>query len=153
MGAKVLNADGKESNLIMGCYGIGVSRIIAAAIEQNYDENGIVWPTALAPFSCAVVPINMKKSPSVKKQAKLIYEQLTKARFDTLFCDDNKRPGVIFSDIDLIGIPIRIVISEKNLEKEIVEIKMRQSNETLDVLIEKLPDFISTALNDEGADG
>ena len=129
MKAFVTDSNGDSIPMIMGCYGIGISRIVAAAIEQNHDENGIIWPPPLAPFLCAVVPINSKKSQLVNEQAEKIYQQLSKLDIEVILCDQNKRPGVLFSDLDLMGIPIRIVLSEKNIKNGKMEIKLRKNNE------------------------
>jgi prolyl-tRNA synthetase len=131
MKAFVTDSNGDSIPMIMGCYGIGISRIVAAAIEQNHDENGIIWPPPLAPFLCAVVPINPKKSQLVNEHAEKIYQQLSELDIEVILCDQNKRPGVLFSDLDLIGIPIRIVLSEKNIENGKMEIKVRKNNEII----------------------
>ena len=129
MKAFVTDSNGDSIPMIMGCYGIGISRIVAAAIEQNHDENGIIWPPPIAPFLCAVVPINSKKSQLVNEQAEKIYQQLSELNIEVILCDQNKRPGVLFSDLDLMGIPIRIVLSEKNIKNGKMEIKLRKDNE------------------------
>ena len=129
MKAFVTDSNGDSIPMIMGCYGIGISRIVAAAIEQNHDENGIIWPPPIAPFLCAVVPINSKKSQLVNEQAEKIYQQLSELNIEVILCDQNKRPGVLFSDLDLMGIPIRIVLSEKNIKNGKMEIKLRKHNE------------------------
>ncbi|MBA2653924.1 MAG: proline--tRNA ligase [Gammaproteobacteria bacterium] len=125
MSATVLGEDGKAVALMMGCYGIGVSRIVAAAIEQSHDERGIIWPLGMAPFQIALVPVNMYRSPDVKQAAEKIYEELSTAGWEVLFDDRDERPGVMFADMDLIGIPHRLVISEKSLKEGLIEYKGR----------------------------
>jgi prolyl-tRNA synthetase len=138
MKATVLNAAGKSTPLIMGCYGIGVSRTVAAAIEQNHDERGIIWPEPLAPFQIALIPISMHQSYRVREAAEKIYEKLQLAGYDVIMDDRKERVGVIFADMDLIGIPHRIVISEGNLDKGVVEYKARKSVESTTIPLEKL---------------
>ena len=148
MGAKIINSEGTEIYPTMGCYGIGVSRIMAAAIEQNHDENGIVWPIPLAPFDCAIVPLRMKNNHSIEKHANLIYERLISAGIDTLLFDEDKRPGVVFSDIDLMGVPLRIVITEKNIKENKIEAKLRTDKKTIEVKMENLIDFARNVLQE-----
>ena len=107
MSATVLDENGKAKTMIMGCYGIGVSRVVAAAIEQNNDESGIIWPEAIAPFQVAIVPLNMQKSEAVKEAAEALYDKLTTQGIEVLLDDRNERPGVKFADMELIGIPHR----------------------------------------------
>lgn len=125
----VLNDTGKHQNLMMGCYGIGVSRIVAAAIEQNNDANGIIWPASMAPFEICILPMNMHKSARVQEVAEHLYEECKGAGFDVLFDDRKERPGVMFADIELIGIPNVIVIGERNLDEGMIELKNRASGE------------------------
>ena len=115
LGCKVLGEDGKPFTVTMGCYGIGVTRVVAAAIEQNYDDKGIIWPQAIAPFEIAIVPMNAHKSPRTLEAAESLYAELQAQGFDVLLDDRNERPGVKFSDLELMGIPHRIVIGEKGL--------------------------------------
>ncbi|MEE2025633.1 proline--tRNA ligase [Alkalimonas mucilaginosa] len=129
MKAGVLNEEGKNQILTMGCYGIGVSRILAAAIEQNHDEHGIIWPDAIAPFQIALIPMNMHKSVRIQQAAEQLYQQLTEAGFEVLFDDRKERPGVMFADMELIGIPHQIVIGERNLDQQQVEYKHRRSGD------------------------
>lgn len=123
----VLTESGKHQNLTMGCYGIGVSRIVAAAIEQNNDANGIIWPDAMAPFKVCILPMNMHKSARVQEAAERLYEECLGAGLDVLFDDRKERPGVMFADIELIGIPHVIVVGERNLDEGLVELKDRRS--------------------------
>jgi len=132
MGATFLDEDGKSKPMIMGCYGIGVGRTAAAAIEQNHDQNGICWPLPIAPFSVLVLPLNVK-SEEVKRAAEKIYEELNLEGIDTLLDDRNERAGLKFKDADLIGIPLRVVIGDKGLKDGIVEIKERKSGEVTKV--------------------
>ncbi|WP_273020877.1 proline--tRNA ligase [Rheinheimera sp.] len=127
--AGVLNEEGKHQIMTMGCYGVGVSRIIAAAIEQNNDEYGIIWPDAIAPFQIALIPMNMHKSVRIEEATVRLYNELTAAGFDVLFDDRKERPGVMFADMELMGIPHSIVIGERNLDNQQVEYKNRRSGE------------------------
>lgn len=144
MKATVLNADGKATTLMMGCYGIGVSRVAAAAIEQNHDERGIIWPEPIAPFQIVIIPISMHQSYRVREAAEKIYDELTAEGYEVLFDDRKERAGVIFADMDLIGIPHQIVISESNLDKNVIEYKSRRDRKTEFVNLEKVIDFVKT---------
>ena len=144
--ATVLDKQGKAANLQMGCYGIGISRIVAAAIEQNHDERGIIWPDAIAPFQIALIPICYDKSEAVQKKSDKIYSELQEAGFSVIFDDRKERPGIKFADMDLIGVPHRIVIGERSLKENQLEYKSRTANDSemissedyLDFLIKKL---------------
>lgn len=125
MGCAVLNEGGKNQTLTMGCYGIGVSRIVAAAIEQNHDKYGIKWPKAIAPFQVAIVPMNMAKSARVKETAEALYEQLSQAGIEVIFDDRKERPGVMFADHELMGTPLLLIIGERNLDAQQIEVKNR----------------------------
>lgn len=127
--AGVLNEDGKHQIMTMGCYGVGVSRIVAAAIEQNHDEFGITWPDAIAPFQVVLIPMNMHKSVRIAEATEQLYQQLTAAGIDVLFDDRKERPGVMFADMELIGVPHSIVIGERNLDSREVEYKNRRTGE------------------------
>jgi prolyl-tRNA synthetase len=129
MNLTVLDESGKPLTPQMGCYGIGVSRIVAAAIEQNHDEKGIIWSDSMAPFQVVIVPIQMQKSEAVKNAAEKLYQELKSAGFDVLMDDRNERPGVMFSDMDLIGIPHRLVIGERSLNQGMIEYKHRRNPE------------------------
>lgn len=129
MKCSVLNEEGKNQTLTMGCYGIGVSRIVAAAIEQNHDQYGIKWPAAIAPFQAAIVPMNMAKSARVKETAETLYEKLTSAGVEVLFDDRKERPGVMFADHELMGTPLLLVIGERNLDEQQIELKNRITGE------------------------
>ena len=133
MKATVLDEQGRDVEMIMGCYGIGVSRLVAAAIEQNHDEKGIIWPATMAPFHVALLPMNMKKSQRVREAADTLYEELQTAGLEVLFDDREARPGVMFADMELIGIPHRVVVGEKNLDRDRVEYKSRRDSESRDI--------------------
>lgn len=142
MKASVLNENGKAVTMTMGCYGLGVSRIVSAAIEQNNDSKGIIWPKQMTPFYCAIVPINMHKSPSVLQKATVLYETLSKEGYEVLFCDKPERPGVMFTDLELIGVPHRLVLTERGLAKDVIEYKGRTSEETLEVEWSEISGFL-----------
>jgi prolyl-tRNA synthetase len=129
MKATVQGEDGKNHVMEMGCYGIGVSRIVAASIEQNHDESGIIWPEAIAPFKVVIIPMNMHKSPRVQETAEKIYSELKAAGIEVLFDDRKERPGVMFADAELIGIPHMVVIGERNLENKQIEYKYRTNKD------------------------
>ena len=129
MSAEVLDEGGKNRTMTMGCYGIGVTRIVAAAIEQNHDSRGIIWPEAIAPFEVAIVALNMQKSEAVRQLAESLYADLLRQGVDVLLDDRNERPGVKFADMELIGIPHRLVIGDRALETGNVEYKHRQGDE------------------------
>ena len=127
MGASVLDVSGKASTLYMGCYGIGVTRVVAAAIEQNHDARGIIWPDAIAPFQVVVVPLNANKSPRVKETAERLYNELLASGVDVLLDDRDERPGVKFADSELIGIPHRVVVGDRGLEAGKLEYRHRRA--------------------------
>ncbi len=128
MGATFLDENGKEKPMVMGCYGIGVSRTMAASIEQNNDADGMIWPAAIAPFEALVVPVNTKDADSMSK-AEEIYEQLQRAGVDVALDDRNERAGVKFKDADLIGYPLRIIVGPKTLTEGKLEVKIRRNGE------------------------
>ena len=130
MGATVQDPDGKNRTMAMGCYGIGITRIVGAAIEQNHDDNGIIWPGPLAPFDVVLVPINLQRSDAVRESAEALYAELTEQGFDVLFDDRDARPGVKFADAELVGIPHRLVISERNLAAGELEYRHRRDTES-----------------------
>lgn len=130
MNAKVLDENGKEVVMTMGCYGIGVSRIVAAAIEQNHDDRGIIWPESIAPFQIALVPINMHKSDAVKQTCEQLYAQLSEAGYEVLYMDEDKaRLGAMLADIELMGIPHRIIVGDRGLENSEVEYQHRAASD------------------------
>ena len=136
MNGTYLDENGKAKPYIMGCYGIGVSRLIAAIIEQNNDENGIIWPKAIAPYLVHLVCLDMKKDVQ-KELSEKIYTKLLEDKIEVLYDDRIERPGVKFNDADLIGLPIQIIVGRK-ADEGIVEIKIRRTGEKLEVKIEKL---------------
>ena len=144
----VLNEIGKPVTLTMGCYGIGVSRVVAAAIEQNWDERGILWPEALAPFQIAIVPMKYENA-AVKEAADRLYAELTTAGYEVLFDDRDKKtsPGVKFADMELIGIPHRIVVSERGLAESVLEYKGRRDSEAQSVPLAEIQAFLAARLN------
>ena len=133
LNATYLDKDGKEQTIFMGCYGIGIGRTVAAAIEQNHDEQGIIWPLPLAPFHCSVVALNAAKDEAVMQVAKDIHDRLEAAGVEVLLDDRDERPGFKFKDHDLIGIPLRIVVGGKHLADNKVEYKLRRSG-TMELL-------------------
>ena len=147
LNANVLAESGKAQTLTMGCYGIGVSRVVAAAIEQHHDDRGIIWPMALAPFQVVLVPINAHKSVRLREAAEALYNKLLDAGFDILFDDRGQRPGVAFADMDLIGIPHRLILGERGLDKGNVEYKRRADGHStefaLDDVIAELTELMA----------
>jgi prolyl-tRNA synthetase len=133
MQATVLDEAGKAITMIMGCYGIGVSRVVAAAIEQNHDERGIIWPQAIAPFQVALLPMNMHKSVRLQEATEKLYQELQAAGIDVLLDDRRERPGVMFADTELIGIPHRLVLSDKGLDAGTIEYKGRRDQDSRNV--------------------
>jgi prolyl-tRNA synthetase len=144
MNATVLDENGKATTMTMGCYGIGVSRIVAAAIEQNHDENGIIWPKNIAPFDVAIAPINMQKSEDVSAAAIKLHDELTTAGLDVLLYDEKARLGGMLADLDLIGIPHRIVIGDRGLKENKVEYKKRDAEESQDIAIDEIVSFLTS---------
>ncbi|QPF38576.1 proline--tRNA ligase [Acinetobacter sp. TTH0-4] len=138
LNCKVLGEDGKPLVVTMGCYGIGVTRVIASAIEQNFDDKGIIWPKSIAPFDIAIVPMNAHKSPRTVEAAEALYTELQAAGYDVLLDDRNERPGVKFSDLELTGIPHRIVLGEKGLDAGTFEYKGRNDAESINISKEAL---------------
>jgi prolyl-tRNA synthetase len=148
MNAKVLNENGKNIPMLMGCYGIGVSRIVAAAIEQNHDDSGIIWPREMAPFQLALVPLNMQKSETVASCAEQLYTDLKAMGVDVLLDDRNERPGVKFADMELTGIPHRLVIGDRALAEGNLEYKGRSDGESQLVPQSDILEFIKAKLQD-----
>jgi prolyl-tRNA synthetase len=130
LGANFLDEQGRSAPLLMGCYGIGVTRVVAAAIEQNHDERGIIWPEPLAPFDVALVPMNFQKSARVREASEALYAELSAAGFEVLFDDRDARPGVKFADAELYGIPHRIVVGERGLDAGRLEYRHRRATES-----------------------
>jgi len=138
----VLDENGANQVMTMGCYGIGVSRVVAAAIEQNHDDNGIIWPAAIAPFDVAIAPINMQKSARLQEATEQLYAQLCEAGFDVLLFDEKERLGSMLANIELIGIPHRLVLGERGLDAGSVEYKGRRDQDTQDIPLDQLLDFL-----------
>lgn len=146
MKASVQGEEGRNQTLTMGCYGIGVTRVVAAAIEQNHDERGIIWPAALAPFQVAILPMNMHKSFRVKEVAETLYDTLRSHGIDVILDDRKERPGVMFADMELIGVPHTIVIGDRNLDSEEVEYKARREGEKQMIKKDAIVDFLMSAI-------
>ncbi|MEQ5126421.1 proline--tRNA ligase [Providencia sp. wls1914] len=146
MKASVQNEEGHNQIVTMGCYGIGVTRIVAAAIEQSHDERGIVWPDAIAPFHVAILPMNMHKSYRVKEVAEKLYADLKAQGIDVIFDDRKERPGVMFADMELIGVPYTIVIGDRNLDTNQVEYKSRRSDDKQLVGLDNVVSFLKEKL-------
>jgi prolyl-tRNA synthetase len=147
MNASVLDEQGKALTMFMGCYGIGVTRIVAAAIEQNHDDNGILWPEAIAPFQVVLVPINYQKSTRVQETADSLYQQFNAAGIDVLLDDRDARPGVKFADSELMGIPHRIVIGERGLAAGNLEYRHRSETESTEIPTTDPVGYIQHKLN------
>jgi len=146
MKATVLDEQGREIDMVMGCYGIGVSRIVAAAIEQNHDAQGMIWPDPIAPFQVALLPMNMKKSQRVREAAEALYAELRAAGMEVLLDDREVRPGIMFADMELIGIPQRVVIGEKNLDRGLVEYKSRRAEDSENIERAAIVEFLRDKL-------
>ena len=145
LNAVVLGEDGKSHVMPMGCYGIGVSRIVAAAIEQNHDDKGICWPEPLAPFQAVILPMNAKKAHRVREAAENLYAELLAAGLDVLLDDRDLRPGVMFNDMELIGIPHRIVVGERGIDNGTLEYRHRRAAESEDIPLQGAAEWISRA--------
>ena len=146
LSATVLDKDGKDKIVTMGCYGIGVSRVVAAAIEQNHDDRGIIWPASLAPFQLSLLPINMEKSEQVKTFCEKLYADLLRQGIEVIFDDRNIRPGQMFADHELIGIPHRLVVSDRGLKSGTVEYQARTDETSRDVNLDQIESLLKDAL-------
>ena len=146
MKASVLDEAGKDVTLHMGCYGIGVTRIVAAAIEQNHDEKGIIWPEPIAPYEVVLVPLNQHKSPRVREVADRLYAELTEAGIEVLYDDRDARPGVKFADAELIGIPHRLVVGERGLDAGKLEYRGRRDTESTEFPVDNAVEFIRSRM-------
>ncbi|MDE2050477.1 MAG: proline--tRNA ligase [Gammaproteobacteria bacterium] len=144
--ATVLDESGKEVTLLMGCYGIGVTRVVAAAIEQNHDERGIIWPEPLAPFQVVLVPLNLQKSARVREVADRLYNELTARGIEVLYDDRDARPGVKFADAELLGIPHRLVVGDRGLEAGRLEYRHRRDSESTEFPVDEAIDFIEARI-------
>jgi prolyl-tRNA synthetase len=142
MNATVLDEQGQAVTMFMGCYGIGVTRVVAAAIEQNHDERGIIWPEPIAPFQVSLIPINLQKSERVRETAERLYVELQAAGIEVMFDDRDARPGVKFADDELLGIPHRLVVGDKGLERGIVEYKSRADGSGAEVPAASVVQFL-----------
>lgn len=152
MKATVQGEDGRNQLVTMGCYGIGISRVVAAAIEQHHDERGIIWPDSLAPFHVVILPINMHQSFRVQEIATGLYHDLRARGIDVLLDDRKERPGVMFADMELIGIPHTVVVGDRNLDQQEVEYKHRRSGEKQMVKINHLVEFLQGKIQDKTID-
>ncbi|WP_419603460.1 proline--tRNA ligase [Thiolapillus sp.] len=146
LNATVLDENGKAVTMTMGCYGIGVSRVVGAAIEQHHDDRGIIWPHSIAPFSVSLLPMQMKKSEKVRNAAEKLYQDLLAAGIDVLFDDRDQRPGVMFADHELMGIPLRVVVGEHSLDKGEVEFRARSADENGMISLENIVSHIQSLL-------
>ena len=146
MKASYLDESGQTQYMEMGCYGIGISRIVAAAIEQNHDDHGIIFPTTIAPFQLAIIPIGLQKSSLVKDAVEKLYQQFSDNQIEVLLDDRDERPGVMFADMELIGIPHRIVIGERGLKQSIIEYQGRKDQAAQAIPIDKIFSFITNKL-------
>ena len=149
MKATVQGEDGRNQTLTMGCYGIGITRVVAAAIEQNHDDRGIIWPAALAPFQVAILPMNMHKSFRVKELAEELYATLRAKGIEVLLDDRKERPGVMFADMELIGVPHTIVLGDRNLDNDEIEYKARRAGEKQMIKRDRIVDFLVEAIQGE----
>ena len=136
MNASVLDQNGKDATLWMGCYGIGVSRVVASAIEQNHDDRGIIWPDTIAPFQIALVPLKIEKSEAVRETTEKLYKELTDLGYDVIMDDRKASPGVKFADMELVGIPHRVVISDRGLKEGTLEYKNRREGENVAIAVD-----------------
>ena len=146
LNAAVQGEDGRNQILTMGCYGIGVTRVVAAAIEQNHDDRGIIWPDAIAPFQVAILPMNMHKSYRVQELAEKLYADLRAQGIEVLMDDRKERPGVMFADMELIGIPHTVVIGDRNLDNDDIEYKYRRSGEKQMIKTGDVLDYLVKAI-------
>ncbi len=146
MKANYLDESGQTRMMEMGCYGIGVSRIVAAAIEQNHDAHGIIFPASMAPFQIVIVPIGLKKSAQVKAEAEKLYRELSDAGIEVLLDDRDERPGIMFADMELIGIPHRIVIGERSLKEGNVEYQERRDANPQTIPLQNAVNFVRSRI-------
>ncbi|MCK5639792.1 MAG: proline--tRNA ligase [Gammaproteobacteria bacterium] len=147
MDATVLDETGRSVVMTMGCYGIGVSRVVASAIEQNHDSRGIIWPDAIAPFQIALLPINLNKSERLREAVEKLYAELQAKGIDVLLDDRGERPGVMFADMELIGIPHRLVLSDRGLDAGTIEYKGRRDSDNTDIKLDELMAFLDSRFN------
>ena len=146
MKASYLDESGQTQYMEMGCYGIGISRIVAAAIEQNHDQRGIIFPATMAPFQLAIIPIGLQKSSLVKDSVEALYQQFSDAQIEVLLDDRDERPGVMFADMDLMGIPHRIVIGERGLKQSVIEYQGRKDQASQAIPMDEIFSFITNKI-------
>ena len=146
MNATFLGEDGKPQFMEMGCYGIGITRLPAAAIEQNHDERGIIWPDAIAPFTVVICPVNMDRSEAVKAEAHRLYQALVDAGVDVILDDRGERPGAMFADWELIGVPHRVTVGERALKDAQVEYQHRRDTEARRLALDEVVPYLTAAL-------
>ncbi len=146
MNATVLDENGKAVTMTMGCYGIGVSRVVGAAIEQHHDDKGIIWPLSIAPFQVSLLPMQMKKSEKVRAAAEKLYQDLLDAGIEVLFDDRDQRPGVMFADHELMGIPMRVVVGERSLDRSEVEFRLRHASDNEMIPLDSIVSHIQSLL-------
>jgi prolyl-tRNA synthetase len=146
MNATVLDENGKAVTMTMGCYGIGVSRVVGAAIEQHHDDRGIIWPLSIAPFQVSLLPMQMKKSEKVRAATEKLYQDLLDAGIEVLFDDRDQRPGVMFADHELMGIPMRVVVGERSLDKGEVEFRLRGASDNEMIPLDSIVSHIKSLL-------
>lgn len=146
--AVYLDENGKEAVIQMGCYGIGVSRIVAAAIEQNHDENGIIWPLPMAPYEIVICPIGWSKNEEVKAKCLELYEQFKAAGYDVILDDRDMRPGVMFTEWELIGIPIRVTVGERGLKEGVIEVQKRTESEAKKLSLTEVSNYVKSVYED-----
>ncbi len=147
MNATCLDATGKQVTMLMGCYGIGVTRVVAAAIEQHHDDNGIIWPLSIAPFQLALLPMKLHKSQRVREACEKLYKEFTAAGVDVFFYDKKERPGVMFAETELVGIPHRIVIGERGLDSGTVEYRKRGASDNEELALEDIVNTIKLRMD------
>ena len=146
MNASVLDEAGQAVTMLMGCYGIGVTRIVAAAIEQHHDERGIIWPEPLAPFHVVLIPLNLQKSARVRERADALYAELGAAGIEVLYDDRDARPGVKFAEAELLGIPHRVVLGERGLEAGTCEYRHRRASDNEDIPLAGILEYLRKRL-------
>ena len=147
MGATYLDAEGRERHVEMGCYGIGITRLFAAAVEQNHDEHGIILPFSIAPFQVLILPINYKEG-AIHEATDALYERLLKQGLEVLLDDRDERPGVKFKDADLVGIPLRVTVGLKGLQKGCVEARRRLGGKSVDIPLAEAPQIIQSTITE-----
>ncbi|MDH3259096.1 MAG: His/Gly/Thr/Pro-type tRNA ligase C-terminal domain-containing protein, partial [Deltaproteobacteria bacterium] len=148
MNAVYLGKDGREKEMVMGCYGIGVGRTIAASVEQSHDDDGIIFPISIAPFEVAILPLNLNND-DLQKAADFLYADLLRSGVEVIIDDRDERPGIKFKDADLIGVPLRVTVGEKKVAEGLVEIRNRMTGETMDLYLRDAVDGIKKLVEKE----